>query len=175
MLILTSVMITIKTRKDLQEVLMEAKAKGIKNPYFVIHGDHQNITVLVSGTNGVEFNKTHGHFNTYQSVEFYTCLYGQGLILLQRNDERGEAKEFKVITIQQGKQVAIPAGYGHGLVNIGKIFLVVLDNAPNEPKTHDYQTVKAKKGFAYYVVEKKGEIAFEPNPHYVVHPQINTE
>lgn len=160
---------------QLREVLMDPKAKGIKEPYFVIRGEGQNITILAPGKNGVEYNKTYGHFHNYQGVEIYHCLYGQGILVIQRNDENGEAKEFKVTSLSAGKQAEIPAGYGHSLVNVGKGFLAVLDNAPDDPKAHNYQPVKEKRGFAYYVVEKKGEISFEQNPNYGVHPQVTVE
>lgn len=168
-------MIETRTHKDLEDVLMEPRVKGLKEPYFIIRGDGQNITILNTGLNGVEFNKTYGHFHQYLGVEIYHCLYGQGILLMQRNDEEGEAKEFKVVTFSTGKQVEIPSGFGHVLVNIGKEYLVVLDNAPNDPKAHDYTSVKGKRGFAYYIVEKKGEIAFELNPNYKIHPQISME
>ena len=51
----------------------------------------------------------------------------------------------------------------------------MLDNAPDFTKAHNFEPVKDKRGFAYYIVEKKGEIAFEMNPHYRIHPQISTE
>lgn len=168
-------MIEPRTRKDLLDVLMEPKEKGVKEPYSVIRGDNQNITVLNPGKNGVEFNKTYGHFHNYLGIEIYNCLYGQGVLIMQRNDEMGEAKEFKVVTLHPGKQVEIPSGFGHCLVNIGRSYLVVLDNAPNTSKSHNFEPVKEKRGFAYYIVEKKGEIAFELNPNYRVHPQISTE
>lgn len=168
-------MIITRTHKDLEDVLMEPKEKGVKEAYFVFRGDGHNITILNPGTNGTEYNKTFGHFHLYKGVEIYQCLYGQGLVVMQRNDEEGEAKEFKVVTLSPLKQVIIPAGFGHSLVNTGKNFLVVLDNAPNDARSHEYETVKAKRGFAYYVVERKGEIAFEKNPNYKVHPQISSE
>lgn len=168
-------MIISRTHKDIEDVLMEPKAKGIKEAYYVIRGDNQSITILNPGLNGSEYNKTHGHINTFQNVEIYNCLYGQGIVILQRNDEGGEAKEIKVVTLHAGKQVEIPAGFGHCLINIGKGYLVVQDNSPTIPNAHNYESVKEMKGFAYYVVEKKGEIAFESNPNYRVHPQISTE
>lgn len=168
-------MIVTRTHKELEDVLMEPKAKGVTDAYFVIRGDGQNVTIVPSGLNGVEYNKTHGHFHKYLGAEIYTCLYGQGLVLMQRNDEAGEPKEFRVISLHSGKQVEVPAGFGHTLVNISKEYLVVLDNAPNFQGSHDYEPVKDKKGLAYYVVEKKGEIAFEENPNYRVHPQISSE
>lgn len=168
-------MIDTKTRLELVDVLMEPKAKGVKDAYFVIRSGEQNITVLNPGKNGQEYNKTYGHFHTYQGIEIYNCLYGQGILIMQRNDEEGEAKEFKVVTLSAGKQVAIPAGFGHSLVNVGKGYLVVLDNAPNFPAAHNYEPVKEKQGFAYYVIDKKGDIAFVHNPNYKVHPQISSE
>lgn len=168
-------MIVTKTLSELRDVLMEPKSRGVKEPYFVIKGQGQNITVLSVGKHGSEFNKTYGHFHNYQGIEIYNCLYGQGILVMQRNDELGEPKEFKVVALHPGKQVEIPAGFGHSLINVGKSFLVVLDNAPDERSAHDYEPVREKRGFAYYVVEKKGEIGFEQNPNYKVHPQITTD
>lgn len=168
-------MITTRTHKELEDVLMEPKEKGVKDSYFVIKGDGQNITIISSGLNGVEYNKTYGHFHKYLGAEIYNCLYGQGLCLMQRNDEEGQPKEFRVVSLHGGKQVEVPAGFGHALVNISKDYLVVLDNAPNIVGSRDYEPIKAKQGLCYYVVEKKGEIAFEENPSYKQHPQISSE
>ncbi len=167
-------MIVTKTHKDLEDVLMDPKGTGVREPYFVIRSSNQSVTVLNPGKNGDEYNKTYGHFHKWQGVETYTCLYGQGVLIMQRNDENGEAKEFKVVTLHPGKQVEVPAGYGHTLVNIGKEYFVALDNTPINVE-HNYEPVKAKQGFAYYVVEKKGEIAFEYNRNYSVRPQISSE
>lgn len=168
-------MIDLRTHQDLKDVLMEPRAKGVKDAYFILHGDNQNITILNPGKNGQEYNKTHGHFHTYQGIEIYHCLYGQGILVMQRNDEEGEAKEFKVVTLSAGRQVAIPAGFGHALVNVGKGYLVVLDNAPNIPSAHNYESIKEKQGLAYYVIDKRGDIAFVQNQSYKVHPQISSE
>ena len=94
---------------------------------------------------------------------------------MQRNDENGEAKEFKIVSLSLGKHVEVPSGWGHSLVNTGSSVLVTLDNSPSGSANHDYESVKRKRGFAYYIVEKKGEIAFELNSNYQVHPQISTE
>ncbi len=167
-------MITTRTHNELEDVLLYPKAPGVREPYLVIHGNNQNITVLNPGKNGDEYNKTYGHFHKWQGVETYTCLYGQGLLIMQRNDENGEAKEFKVVTLTKGKQVEVPAGFGHALVNISKEYLVALDNTPNNT-AHNYDPVKLKRGFAYYIVEKKGEIAFDQNRNYAVRTQITSE
>lgn len=163
-----------KTRQDIKDVLMEPKAPGINDAYFILPVDNQKITIVASGNNGKEFNKTYGYFHKTQTAEVFHCLYGQGLLIMQRNDDNGEAKEFKVASLNQGRQMSVPAGFGHTLINIGKTFLVVLDNAPL-PGESDYNSLKTKQGFAYYIVLKKGEIAFEPNLNYLVHPQITPE
>ncbi|MBI4040088.1 hypothetical protein HY389_01905 [Candidatus Daviesbacteria bacterium] len=168
-------MITAKIRSELKDVLAQPSASGVREPYFVIHGEGgQNVTVLTPGKNGNEFNKTYGHFHNYTGIEIYHVVYGVGVLIMQRNDEAGEAKEVKVVPLRAGQTVEIPAGYGHALINVGKTYLVVVDNAPNTPKAHDYGPVKEKHGFAYYVVDKKGEIGFETNPNYKHHPQITT-
>jgi oxalate decarboxylase/phosphoglucose isomerase-like protein (cupin superfamily) len=169
-------MIVTKIHKELEDVLFEPKAPGVKESYYTILGDGQNITIINPGKNGVEFNKTYGHVNRYQGAEMYQCLSGQGIVVMERLDENGNAKEFRVATLSSGKQVEVPAGYGHCVVNVGKGYLVVLDNAPGHgPKYQNYEPIKEKKGFAYYIVEKKGEIGFERNSNYSIHPQITTE
>lgn len=168
-------MITTRTRQELKDVLMDPKEPGVREPYFVIRGEGgQNITALTPGLNGREFNKTYGHFHNFPEIEIYHVVYGQGLVVMQRNDENGQAKEFRMVTLRPGATVEIPVGYGHSLINIGKTYLVVIDNSPTDAKAHNFEPVKEKHGFAYYVVDKKGEIGFEPNPDYNIHPQIVT-
>lgn len=154
---------------------MQPKEAGVKEAYYLIEGDEQNITVVSPGKNGAEFNKTYGYFNSFPSVHMYHCLYGQGVLVMQRNDFEGEAKEFKVVTLNASRVVEVPAGWGVGLVNIGKSFLVVLDNTRDQAKFKNTEPIKVKKGFVYYVVEKKGEIGFDANINYPVRPQITTQ
>jgi oxalate decarboxylase/phosphoglucose isomerase-like protein (cupin superfamily) len=94
---------------------------------------------------------------------------------MQRNDEFGEAKEFKMVILNPLKQVSVPVGWAMCLVNTGNKLLVVLRNSVLDSKYQDAKSIIEKKGLAYYVVEKKGEIAFEQNPSYRVHPQISAE
>jgi len=168
-------MVITKTNKDLKPVLMEGASPTIKTPYYLIKEGEQLIFVIAAGRNGSEFNKTSGYFSSFPGMQSYQCLYGQGILVMQRNDELGEAKEFKVVTLNPGRQVAVPAGWGMGLVNTGSSFLVVLRNSFLDESHKDVKPLLEKQGFAYYVVEKKGEIAFEINPNYRVHPQIATE
>ena len=161
--------------KDLRPVLMKGAKIQLKNPYYLIEDHEQLIFVLSPGKNGIEYNKTAGYFSHFPSMQTYQCLYGQGILLEQRNDFEGEAKEFKVVTLNPQKQVLVPAGWGMCLVNTGASFLVVLRSSQLEEKFEDDTPILEKGGLAYFIVEKKGEIGFEENPNYSFHPQIATE
>lgn len=168
-------MVVATTRQELKDVLMDVKAPGVKEPYFTISGEGgQNILIITPGVNGIEFNKTYGHFHTFQEVEIYHVVYGQGVLIMQRNDEMGEAKEIRVVGIRPGATVEIPFGYGHAIANVGKNYLVVIDNSPLGVKGNDTKDIRNKHGLAYYIIDKKGEVGFEQNPNYHIHPQIST-
>lgn len=168
-------MIITKAYKDLMPVLMEKAKKGIKTPYYLIIDTDQVIFAISPGRNGSEFNKTSGYFNDFPGVQTYNCLYGSGILLMQRNDEFEEAKEFKMVRLNPHRQVNVPSGWFVCLVNTGGNFLIVLRNSALSEKYKIPESILGKRGFAYYVVEKKGEITFEPNPNYRVHPQIMEE
>ena len=168
-------MIKTFTSKTLKPVLMKKSPIGVKEPYFLIE-DNQNQAVFVvsPGKNGAEYNKTLGYFSNFPSVQTFLCLYGQGILMMQKNDSFG-VKEFKISTLSSNKQVLVPAGWGMGLVNTGASYLVVLRIGNGDEKYQETEPILEKKGFAYYIVEKKGEIGFEENPNYQIHPQITTE
>lgn len=168
-------MVITKTDRDLKPVLMKGVRSDVKEPYFLIKEEDQQIYVVSPGRNGNEFNKTIGFFSTFPGMQTYQCLYGQGILLMQRNDFSGEAKEFKIVSLNPGRQVLVPAGFGMCLVNTGQSFLVVLRHSFLDEKYMEIKPILEKQGLAYYVVEKKGEISFEQNPNYSLHPQITTE
>lgn len=168
-------MVTKITSKQLKPVLMNPKARGIKEPYFLLEDAEQVVYILSQGQNGSEFNKTLGFINNYPGVKITTCLYGQGVLVMQRNDDEGEVKEFKVVTLTPGRQVEVPSLWATCLINIGRIFLIVIESGARDPKYQNTKPIIEKRGFAYYIVEKKGEISFEPNLNYSVHPQITTQ
>lgn len=154
---------------------MEKVIRGIKNPYYLIEDNGQVIFVVTPGHNGTEFNKTEGYLSTFPAVQTYISLYGSGILLMQRNDEIGEAKEFKLVTLNPLKQISVPAGWSVCMVNTGSTYLVALRNSALDKKYINNKPIIEKGGLAYFVVEKKGEITFERNPNYRVHPQITTE
>lgn len=169
-------MIVTKKIADLKPVLMKGVKGEIKEPYSLIKNSEQVIFVVTPGKNGSEFNKTLGYFSTYPGMQTFQCLYGSGVLIMQRNDQLDEAKEFKVVSLNANRpQVSVPASWGMCLVNSGNNFLVVLRNSLLDAKYKQVQPLLKKRGFVYYIVEKKGEIGFEPNPNYRLHPQITTE
>ena len=168
-------MIVSKTSKDLKSVLMVGVKDIVKYPYYLIKEKEQVIFVVSPGRNGIEFNKTLGYFSNFPGMQTYQCLYGSGILVMQRNDEKAQAKEFKVVTLNATKVVLVPASWGMCLVNTGNNFLVVLRNSILDQKDKNRKPILEKRGFAYYIVEKKGEISFEQNPNYLLHPQITTE
>lgn len=168
-------MVIEKTDKDLKPVLMKGAKAEVKTPYYLIEDNGQVIFVVTPGRNGGEFNKTTGYFSNFPGMQTYQCLYGQGIFIMQRNDQTGEAKEFKVVALNPGRQILVPAGWGMCVVNTGVNFLVVLRNSLLEEKYIDPKPILEKAGLAYYVVEKKGEISFEENTNYSLHPQITME
>lgn len=163
------------TRQELKAVLMDPKAPGVKEPYFIIKGEvGQEVTILTPGKNGNEYNKTYGFFSAYPGAQMLHVLYGQGVAVLQRPGFEGEVKEVRVVSLRAGMNLEVPAGYGHCLVNVGKTYLAVLDNFPLPQRYRDPGPVAGKRGLAYFVVDKKGDVGFEPNPNYKLHPQIST-
>ena len=167
-------MVITKLAQDLKPVLVKGSKAGVKEPYYLIENQEQVIFVLSSGRNGNEFNKTVGYFSNYPGMQIYQCLYGSGILLMQRNDSGG-AKEFKVVTLNSGRQALVPVGWGMCLVNTGNNFLIVLRTSSLDEKYQDAKPILEKQGLVYYVVEKNGEISFEENPNYSFHPQITTE
>ncbi len=173
-------MVITKTYQDIKAVLMQpgtthGSSNKIKEPYYIIDAGDQSVFILSPGQNGTEYNKTEGFLSTVNTVHTFQCLYGQGAILMQRQDENGQAKEFKVLTLNPGRQVLLPAGWAMCLVNVGKNLLVVLGNININSKQITSKQIIENGGMSYYVVEKKGEISLEQNPKYRVHPQISTE
>ena len=162
-------------RTELKDVLMDPKSPGVKDPYYIIEGENnQNVIILSPGKNGNEFNKTIGYFSHYPAVETYHIVYGQGVLVTQRNDQMGDPKEVRIVGVRNGNTVEVPVGYGHCLVNVGKNFLIAVCSQATPAKYQNTEPLKQRKGLAYYLVDKKGDIAFEQNPNYTMHPQLTT-
>lgn len=168
------------TRKDLKDSLMDPSSDGPKECFFIIEGEgEENITVINPGKNGIEYNKTSVMVNTKEESGVINCLYGQGAVVLQRNDFEGEPKEIRIVSIRQGSTFEIPSGYLLAFVNTGKSYFVISDNFISPKKEHE-KLITPKKGaseprhgLAYYIVEKRGERTVDKNPNYHFHPEIS--
>lgn len=166
-------MVITKTTKDLKDVLMDPSFATSKESSFMIRAQGEESLIVVNpGKNGIEYNKTFGYFHSRPQVEVYRCLYGHGVLVLQRNDDQGNVKEVRIVGLRPGYELEIPSGWGACLVNTGKTFLAVIINSEIEEKYHNLDHLRQKRGFCYYLVEKKGEIAVEKNPNYSYHPEV---
>src|SRR5258708_2057488 len=168
----------------MKEVLMDPEAKGPEIHYYMIRGgtEKKNVTVWETGTVGKEYIKTYGNYHIGKLDETYWVVEGEGVILLQQRkaDQQGEPLDdqieaFYAIKVKAGDSVFIPAGLGHLAANIGKTWLVTIDDSPvnfeeldpvSLPGHADYQAVQKMQGFAYYLVEEDGEPKLVPNPRY---------
>ena len=161
--------------KDLKPVLMKGAKAEVKTPYYLIEDNGQAIFTITPGKNGFEFNKNLGYFSSFPGMQTHQCLYGHGIFIIQQNDLSGEAKEFKVVRLNPGRQLFVPAGLVMCCVNTGNSYLVVVRNSSLDKKYINSKTILKKHSFAYYVIAKKGDIGFEQNPNYLVFPQITMD
>ncbi|MBU6430995.1 MAG: hypothetical protein KGJ58_00050 [Patescibacteria group bacterium] len=173
-----------RSHKEMKEVLMNPESAGPEIYYYMIRGgkNKKNITILESGTVGGEYVKTYGHYHIGNLDETYWIAEGEGVVVLQKrkSDKNGkpiddEIESFQAIAVKKGDSVFIPSGTGHLLANIGKSWLVAIDDSPvnfeeadlvSLPGHADYEPIRKMRGFAYYIVEKNGRSKLIKNPNY---------
>lgn len=179
-----------RTHEKMKEVLKNPDAAGPKIHYYMVRGgkDKQNITVWETGTVGGEYIKTYGHYHIGDLHETYHIISGEGVVVLQKRktddsdnpvDDRLEF--FYAIKVKAGDSVYIPSGFGHLVVNTGKVWLVTVDDSPvnfeevdpvSLPGHADYESVKKMRGFGYYIIDQNGEAVAVPNPEYKELPEV---
>ncbi|MBI4999787.1 hypothetical protein HZB97_03395, partial [Candidatus Gottesmanbacteria bacterium] len=95
-----------------------------------------------------------------------------------------EIESFKAIHVKAGDHVFIPSGTGHLVANIGNTWLVTIDDGPvnfaevdpaSLPGHADYEPIKKLHGFAYYVVQEKGQQKLIRNQNYKSVPEAKIE
>lgn len=161
---------------------MAQDAQGPAQHYYMIRGGSKkrNVTVLETGTVDGEYIKTYGHYHIGNLDETYWFVYGEGVVLQQKlvevdgKPQADRVEEFRAIQVKAGDSAYMPPGYGHLILNTGNVWLVMVDDSPVEgpddsasmPGHADYESVKAMRGFAYYVVEHEGKPALKKNPLY---------
>lgn len=173
-----------RTHEKMKEVIMDPEGIGPAIHYHMVRGgsEQKNVTVWEPGTISGEYIKTYGHYHIGDLSETYWITFGQGVALLQKlaEDENGEmisdvVEEFRAIPVKAGQEVFMPKKFGHLLVNIGETYFVTLDDSPVDfeerdpasfPGHADYTLVQKMRGFAYYVVERDGQVSLKRNPLY---------
>jgi glucose-6-phosphate isomerase len=163
--------VSIRTLEKMQEVTLDPCAVGPRDVYWMFRGidaeknKRVDLTILVPGFLGREYTKTYGHYHKENGKEVYKVLFGEALCVLQPRERSGEIDEVRVVKIQPGQSVEIPSGFAHTTVNIGSQAVLLL-NWESFSTVNDYEPIKKKRGFAYYVVEKDGAPFLVPNPNY---------
>lgn len=141
--------------KDLELYYMQ---RGVEKK----HDFRYDITILKPLMLGKEYNKTVGHKHPSNYPELYEVLEGQVIFLLQ-ND-----KHVYAINAKKTDKVIIPPNYEHIMINATE----------NEAKTCNwiyelgnniYETIKQKKGLAYYLIKNNQWIK---NPNYTDIPEL---
>lgn len=78
-------------------------------------------TYILPGNINGECNMTKGHTHKIPSAEVYYCINGEGIILVQKNNEESIS-----YLINKGSKVYIEPGYGHRAINTGENNLELL-------------------------------------------------
>lgn len=171
-----------RTHENMLDVLMHPEAPGPSVHYYMIRGgsEKRNITVWETGAVGGEYIKTYGHYHVDDLPETYWIAHGEGIALLQKRvveagvPQNDRLEYFKAVRVKAGDVIHIAPREGHLVVNTGKEWLATVDDSPvagasdsaSMPAHAEYDSVKAMRGFAFYVVEQNGAPALIPNPLY---------
>lgn len=175
--------LAVRTHEKMRDVLKNPEAMGPATHYYMVRGgtDIRNITVMEPGVVGDEYIKTYGHYHIGNLDETYTFAFGEGIVLQQKLVEENGVPQpdrvdvFRAIQVKAGDTAYMPPGFGHLMLNVGKTYLVMIDDSPVDfgdkdpvsmPGHADYEMVKEMHGFAYYVIEKDGKPALVKNPLY---------
>lgn len=117
-------------------------------------------TVIYPGKVGDEYFMTKGHYHSKgECAELYTCLQGEGYLLMQTREG-----EVKAIHMTPGVAAYVPPYWGHRTMNVGGENFVFYACYPAEAG-YDYGTI-AEKGFASIIVERNGRAEVVANPTY---------
>lgn len=184
----------IRYKSDMQEVLLEADAKGPAELYYMYrdvcrnqdrdllaqHGLRYDVTVIKPGRLGREYIKTAGHYHplkpqtesTYPEV--YEVLAGKAHYLLQTEPDE-DGVEAIIVEAVAGDKVLIPPGYGHITINPGAEFLI-MSNWVASDFSSVYGPIKDLAGGAFYEVAIDGaDEQFVVNPHYQPTPRLQIQ
>lgn len=107
-------------------------------------------TVIYSGKVGNEYFFTKGHFHVKgDRAEIYTCLQGEGYLLMTTRD--GNARS---VPMKPGTSVYIPPYWSHRTLNSGSTPFIFYGVWPGDAG-HDYDSI-VQNGFPLRVIESDG-------------------
>jgi glucose-6-phosphate isomerase len=117
------------------------------------------LSVVHPGVVGNEYFMTKGHFHAVRdTAEFYYCLRGQGIMLMEDIEGEWAAEE-----LQAGRVVYVTPGWAHRSINVSsQEDLVTLFVCPAHAG-HDYGAI-AGKGFRKLVLRGDGGPTVVDNP-----------
>lgn len=150
--------------------MWEPNAPAPQELYYVIHQPGANITILPKYRLGREYPKTYGHFHEPEAEETYKVLSGEAGILLQKGTDLLE--EVRLVKLKKGESFTVPKEYAHCLVNLGEGPVVTLDDHDPAKFDNNYEPIRKKHGFAYYLIEEGGKLKAIPNPDYTQVPPL---
>jgi oxalate decarboxylase/phosphoglucose isomerase-like protein (cupin superfamily) len=84
-------------------------------------------------------------------------------------------EEIRLVILKKGEAFTVTKEYGHLLLNLGDDPVVTVDDHDPKESKNDYQLVKKKKGFAYYILEREGKPKALPNPNYSKLPPLKID
>jgi glucose-6-phosphate isomerase len=172
------------SKGDILYYMYRGVAKKSDSDFFKKRNWRYDLTVILPGLIGEEFNKTIGHFHNFAEgknfsyPEVYQVIFGKALFLIQKiNYQNEEVEKVWIIEASQGDKVVIPRQenflFGHTTVNIGNDFLV-LANLQNLFTIADYSFYRQNRGAIYYVLHNPNKNSKEylliPNSCYSKHP-----
>jgi glucose-6-phosphate isomerase len=169
-------MITLSPRKisEIKEVAYQPDEITLSEEdlaYIVVRNPGNNLTIFPDYRLGSEYPKTYGHFHVPDYAENYRVISGRAGFLLQKMEgEKVVGLQFKVV--EAGEQFAVPAGWGHVAVNLGKGYLITQDDHDPAHFENDYSLVKKMRGFACYLIEDGENWKAVPNPAYPNPPEL---
>ncbi len=162
--------LSVRKIKKMREVTLDRGLSAPEELYYMIRHKGANITVVPPYRLGREYPKTYGHFHQPEMAESYEILLGEAAILIQKGTDPVE--EIKLVKLKKGDSFTVPKGHAHSLINLGGGPLVTLDNSNQERCKNFYDPIRAKRGFAYYIVDEGGKIKAIPNPSYKGTPHL---
>ncbi len=154
--------------KDMGNVFMDNKELPDNPPLYYMYrgikeedGLRYDITVIPPRIINNEFAKTKGHYHSTNHGELYIVLKGQGIFLMQNENDAYFVKA------KQGQAVIIEPGYAHITINPCNETLEMANWVSVNCKS-DYKSIQENKG-AYYYYTLKGWVK---NQNYKQVPEL---